>query len=42
MLSAVGGVILSLWLLVPMLVLPCLVAMVWVKAMEDVFLRYSQ
>ncbi len=40
-LCAVGGVILSLWLLVPMLVLPCLVAMAWVKAMEGVFLRYT-
>jgi len=40
-LAAVAGAILSLWLLVPMLVLPCLVAMVWVKVMEGVFSKYE-
>ncbi len=39
--AAVAGVALSLWLLVPMLVLPCLVGMVWVGVMEPVFQKYT-
>jgi len=40
-LAAVAGIVLSLWLMVPMLVLPCLVAMAWVWMMEPVFQIYT-
>ncbi len=39
--AALAGVVLSVWLMLPMLVLPCLVAMVWVKLMEGVFQKYQ-
>ncbi len=39
--AGLAGVMLSVWLLVPMLVLPCLVAMAWAGLMEGVFKRYE-
>ncbi len=39
--AGLAGVMLSVWLLLPMLVLPCLVAMAWVGLMEGVFKRYE-
>jgi len=41
-LAALAGVILSLWLLVPMLILPGLVALVWCKLMEGPFHALAQ
>ncbi len=40
--SALAGVILSNWLMVPMLVLPCLVAWFWTVLMEPVFKKYEE
>ncbi len=40
--SALGAVILSNWLMVPMLVLPCLTALLWSFLMEPVFRRYEE
>ncbi len=40
-LAALAGVILSVWLTLPMLVAPCLVAMAWGKLMEGVFQKYQ-
>jgi len=39
--SAVAAVILSGWLLVPLLVLPCLTALFWTLPMERVFRKYT-
>jgi len=35
------GVMISLWLMVPMLAIPCLVAMAWAKLMEGVFRKFE-
>lgn len=40
-LSALAGVLTSVWLTLPMLAAPCLVAMAWTKLMEGVFRRYA-
>lgn len=39
---ALAGVVVSLWLMVPMLAMPCLVAMVWTKLMENVFQKFEK
>jgi len=40
--SAVAAVVVSEWLMVPMLVLPCLVALLWTLPMEKVFRKYEE